>query len=96
MVDLHSSCQSCGVRFAYDLFAVNVYPDGRVCLSILNDDDEMGGQWKPGLGLKDVSGHYANAQLQTKTKKRKKTSCSTRACEVFGYFWFAMILMART
>lgn len=31
-----------------------VYPDGKVCLSILDDDDEMGGQWAANIGLRQV------------------------------------------
>eukprot|EP00955_Chlamydomonas_euryale_P052333 355127-Chlamydomonas_euryale.AAC.10 len=33
----------------------NVYPEGLVCLSILNGDPEMGGQWAPALTVGQVS-----------------------------------------
>lgn len=33
---------------------VNVFPEGVVCLSILSDDSDFGGAWKPSLGIKQV------------------------------------------
>lgn len=41
-------------RFPANFWHVNVYPDGQVCLSILNDDDEMGGTWAPSITIKQV------------------------------------------
>jgi hypothetical protein len=31
-----------------------VYPDGKVCLSILNDDPDLGGAWRPSITVKQV------------------------------------------
>ncbi|KAJ9508626.1 hypothetical protein QJQ45_027910, partial [Haematococcus lacustris] len=41
-------------RFEPGLLHPNVYPDGKVCLSILNDDPDMGGQWAPSVSIKQV------------------------------------------
>jgi len=30
----------------------NVYPDGHVCLSILNDDEDLGGTWASSISVK--------------------------------------------
>lgn len=35
---------------------VQVYPEGDVCLSILNDDHDMGGGWCPSISVKQVYG----------------------------------------
>lgn len=32
----------------------NVYPDGHVCLDILQDDEDMGGKWAPSISMKQV------------------------------------------
>eukprot|EP00195_Chlamydomonas_chlamydogama_P009417 CAMPEP_0202890994 /NCGR_PEP_ID=MMETSP1392-20130828/1207_1 /ASSEMBLY_ACC=CAM_ASM_000868 /TAXON_ID=225041 /ORGANISM="Chlamydomonas chlamydogama, Strain SAG 11-48b" /LENGTH=163 /DNA_ID=CAMNT_0049574655 /DNA_START=140 /DNA_END=631 /DNA_ORIENTATION=+ len=32
----------------------NVFPEGKVCLSILNDDHELGGQWAPSISVKQI------------------------------------------
>ncbi|GAX80539.1 hypothetical protein CEUSTIGMA_g7977.t1 [Chlamydomonas eustigma] len=32
----------------------NVYPDGHVCLSILNDDEDLGGTWAPSISVKQI------------------------------------------
>lgn len=32
----------------------NVYPTGKVCLSLLSNDDDLGGQWAPSLTVTQV------------------------------------------
>lgn len=32
----------------------NIYPDGKVCLSILNDDEDLGGNWSPSISIGQI------------------------------------------
>mmetsp|Transcript_5741 Transcript_5741/g.9971 ORF Transcript_5741/g.9971 Transcript_5741/m.9971 type:complete len:163 (-) Transcript_5741:429-917(-) len=40
--------------FPPGFFHMNVYPEGEVCLSILNDDTDMCGQWSPSISVKQI------------------------------------------
>lgn len=40
--------------FPAGFFHPNIYPDGAVCLSILNDDPDLCGDWAPSLSLKQI------------------------------------------
>ena len=35
-------------------FHPNIYPSGKVCLSIINDNPAEGGQWKPAIAIKQI------------------------------------------
>uniref|UniRef100_A0A7S0R6L9 UBC core domain-containing protein n=1 Tax=Chlamydomonas leiostraca TaxID=1034604 RepID=A0A7S0R6L9_9CHLO len=41
-------------KFKPGFYHMNVYPDGKVCLSILDDDDELCGQWSPSITLTQI------------------------------------------
>lgn len=41
-------------RFPQGFFHLNVYPDGHVCLSILNDDPDLGGEWRPSISVPQI------------------------------------------
>ncbi|EFJ42892.1 hypothetical protein VOLCADRAFT_85621 [Volvox carteri f. nagariensis] len=40
--------------FPPNFFHPNVYPDGKVCLSLLNDDSDLGGQWAPSISISQI------------------------------------------
>ncbi|GFR41282.1 hypothetical protein Agub_g1795 [Astrephomene gubernaculifera] len=40
--------------FPEGFFHPNVYPDGEVCLSLLNNDADLGGQWAPSISITQI------------------------------------------
>ncbi|GLC35778.1 hypothetical protein PLESTB_000493300 [Pleodorina starrii] len=40
--------------FPANFFHPNVYPDGKVCLSLLNNDHDLGGQWAPSISITQI------------------------------------------
>merc|ERR1712224_877123 len=40
--------------FPAGFFHPNIYPSGKVCLSIINNDPDQGGAWKPSVTIKAI------------------------------------------